>query len=157
MLSSSNRKKLNILLHKNSRISFKPQVSVILTFELVEDTDGFDDVAWVGKNLNDVVLHGAHHTEARLLTCSRRKRLRRMEGTRMCYLEVTDMTWSAPATACDWLMEACMWDTAGPSWGSRCSPCSGDRRRCGEPGSTSGWVALEGTGSFGGARFHHCY
>lgn len=45
-----------------------------LTFELIEDTNGFNDIPRVGKNLNDVVLHGAHHTESRLMTCSGDKR-----------------------------------------------------------------------------------
>lgn len=38
-------------------------------FELVEDTNGLDDVARVGKNLGDVILHSAHHTETGLVTC----------------------------------------------------------------------------------------
>lgn len=41
----------------------------VLTFKLIEDTDGLNDITSVGKNLNDVVLHGAHHTEPRLMTC----------------------------------------------------------------------------------------
>lgn len=41
---------------------------VVLTFELIEDTDGLNDITRVGKNLNDVILHGAHHAEPRLVT-----------------------------------------------------------------------------------------
>lgn len=41
----------------------------VLTFELIEDTNGLNDITSVGKNLNDVVLHGAHHAEPRLMTC----------------------------------------------------------------------------------------
>lgn len=40
-----------------------------LTFELIEDANGLNDITSVGKNLNDVVLHGAHHAEPRLMTC----------------------------------------------------------------------------------------
>lgn len=47
-----------------------------LTLELAEHTDGLDDIARVGKDMNDVVFHGAHHAEARLETCSGRKRQR---------------------------------------------------------------------------------
>lgn len=45
----------------------------ILTFELIKHTDGLDDIPRVGKNLNDVVLHGAHHTEPWLETCNRNR------------------------------------------------------------------------------------
>lgn len=41
----------------------------VLTFKLIEDTNGLNDITSVGKNLNDVVLHGAHHAEPRLMTC----------------------------------------------------------------------------------------
>lgn len=37
-------------------------------FEFIEHTNGLNDVPRVCKNLNDVVLHGAHHTEPRLVT-----------------------------------------------------------------------------------------
>lgn len=44
----------------------------VLTFELIEHTDGLNDIPRVGKNLNDVILHGAHHTEPWLMTCNRK-------------------------------------------------------------------------------------
>lgn len=41
----------------------------VLTFELIENPDGLNYITRVCKNLNDVVLHGAHHAEPRLMTC----------------------------------------------------------------------------------------
>lgn len=67
------------------------------------------------------------------------------------------MFWSAPVSAWSWQREGCRWDTAGLSWGSRCSPCSAGLHRCGEPGSTSGWAALERRGPSGASQCrHHC-
>lgn len=45
----------------------------VLTFELIKHTNGFNDIPRVGKNLNDVILHGAHHTEPWLMTCNRKQ------------------------------------------------------------------------------------
>ena len=43
------------------------------TFQLIEDPDRLDDVSSIGKGLNDVVLHGAHHTEPGLMTYHRNR------------------------------------------------------------------------------------
>lgn len=47
----------------------KKRFLAVLTFELIEDANGLNDITSVGINLNDVVLHGAHHAEPRLMTC----------------------------------------------------------------------------------------
>lgn len=38
-------------------------------FQFIKHTDRLDDVSRVGKNLDDVILHGTHHAKPRLMTC----------------------------------------------------------------------------------------
>lgn len=52
------------------------QTLALLTLELTEHTDGLDNIPWVGKYVNDVVFHGAHHAEPWLKTWQGRKRWR---------------------------------------------------------------------------------
>lgn len=68
----------------------------------------------------------------------------------------TYMLWSALVTAYSWQTEECRWGTAGWSSGSRCSPCSAGLHQCCDPGSTSGWGALEGRGPSWATQFHRC-
>lgn len=58
----------------------------ILTLEVSDEGQWLDGVAAVGKSLDHVVLHNAHHAEASLVTCRRREE--RTLGTNAVEMEM---------------------------------------------------------------------
>lgn len=51
----------------------KQMIILALTFQFIKHTNGLNDVSRVGEHLDDVILHGTHHTKPRLMTCMERK------------------------------------------------------------------------------------
>lgn len=161
----------------NHRQLGKTAVLYILTFKLIKHTDGLDDIPRVGKNLNDVVLHGAHHTEPRLETCNRNRwgeKWMTINDYLRHFKNIIDKRdlwdnntlqnrarlntynfWSAPVSTCSWQREGCKWDTAVLNSGSKCFPYSAGQHQFDGPGSTSSWDALGERGPSGASQSHH--